>query len=157
MSEDTDRLDQQVRHFVYTYFVEQTRPPTTGETAGHLNIDPDDAAAAYRRLDRKHAFFLEPGTLDIRMANPLSAVPTDYRVFVDERPQWANCAWDAFGVAAMLHADVRVDALYAESREPVTFRIENEQIHDLAGIIHYCSAQGTTSLVLVGECAFSPF
>lgn len=37
---------------------------------------------------------------------PFSAVPTEFRVLVGDRAMWANCAWDAFGVAAALDADV---------------------------------------------------
>ena len=36
------------------------------------------------------------------MAMPFSALPTAFRVVVGERSVWANCAWDAFGIAAAL-------------------------------------------------------
>ena len=40
------------------------------------------------------------------MAMPFSAVPTAFRVVVGDRSVWANCAWDAFGIAAALEDDV---------------------------------------------------
>jgi hypothetical protein len=33
-------------------------------------------------------------------------MPTDFRVIAGDVTVWANCAWDAFGVAAALDRDV---------------------------------------------------
>jgi hypothetical protein len=44
------------------------------------------------------------------MANPFSAVPTPFVVNAGSRSWYANCIWDAMGVAAMLGADVELDA-----------------------------------------------
>src|SRR5579863_9383390 len=97
--------DWRIRLYIYQHLVAHGRPPTTAETARHFAIADDDARLAYHRLHDGHALFLEPGTDTVRMANPLSAVPTPYRVFVDGRPLlWANCAWDSLGIPAMLHA-----------------------------------------------------
>ena len=42
------------------------------------------------------------------MLNPFSAVETPHRVESGGRPWFANCAWDALGIPAALHADGRV-------------------------------------------------
>lgn len=115
--------DWQIRAFVYGFFVENARPPTVAETAQQFEMSNDAARTAYYQLDDAHHIYLEPGTDDIRMANPLSAVVTDYRVQVNNQWLYANCAWDTLGIAAMCDADVLVEATLPVSRETVTYQI----------------------------------
>ena len=42
----------------------------------------------------------------LRMAHPFSAAPTDFVVTAGERRWYANCAWDALAVMAMLRSAV---------------------------------------------------
>ena len=58
------------------------------------------------------------------MANPFSAVPTDYRVFVGERAHYANCAWDLLGIPAMLGADARIEARHPLTGERLEYAVE---------------------------------
>ena len=53
------------------------------------------------------------------MANPFSAVPTAHRVTAAGRTWYANCAWDAFGVCAALHADGHVSSSCPDCGEPI--------------------------------------
>ena len=105
--------DWGIRLAVYRGFVAGGGPPTHAQVARQLDIPAEEARQAYHRLHRQHALFLEPGTDAVRMANPLSAVPTAYRVHAGGRWLWANCAWDSLGIPAMLHADARIEATYA--------------------------------------------
>ncbi len=52
---------------------------------------------------------LAPGTRSIWMAHPFSAVPTPYRVHSGGVSYWANCAWDALGIAAILERDTHCE------------------------------------------------
>ena len=52
-----------------------------------------------------HVIVLTPGTRSIWMAHPFSAVPTPYSVQCGGTSYWANCAWDALGIAAILGRD----------------------------------------------------
>ena len=69
---DGDALDWTVRSHVYRHILEYERPPTISETATGLGIEPDQARAAYHRLHRRHALFLDPGSDAVRMAHPFS-------------------------------------------------------------------------------------
>lgn len=129
--------DWRIRLHVYEYFVAHGRPPSYAETAAALGMADDVARAAYHRLQEAHALFLEPGTDEVRMANPLSAVPTPYRVTVGKQTLWANCAWDALGIPTMLHADARIDAVFTHSGEATTYGIESGALRDGAGIVHF--------------------
>ncbi len=130
-------FDQTVRWHVYQHFVEHTVPPTVAELATRLNVSADEMQAAYRRLDQSHAFFLQPGTLDIRMANPFSAVPTSFRVHTNNRAYWANCAWDAFGIPAMLGSDAQIEALCADCQEPLQLQVINGQVVGNNEVVHF--------------------
>ena len=121
-------LDWAVRHFVYTFFVENARPPSVTEAAVHFALPEAEARASYQRLNARHHLFLEPGTDTIRLANPLSAVPTRYRVRVQGHDLWANCAWDSLGIPAMLDADATVEARDPLSEAPITYAVHDGQL-----------------------------
>ena len=112
-----DDLDWSVRTAVYSFITEQTRPPTVDEAAALLGVTHERAALAFQRLNQRHALFLEPGTLDVRMAHPFSARPTPFRVHVGTHAYYANCAWDMLGIPAALHADAQIEAIYTDTGE----------------------------------------
>jgi hypothetical protein len=107
-----------VRAFVYQHFAETARPPTAAETAARFGLDEASAAVVYAELHRRHALLLDAETGLIRMANPFSGVPTDYRVHARGRVYFANCAWDALGIPAALGAPAQVEAACAQTGEP---------------------------------------
>jgi len=82
----------QIRHFVYNHFADTTLPPSVDETAAHFNITTEEASKYYKELHNRHTLFLEPETLTIRMANPFSGIPTDFKVHADGKTYYANCA-----------------------------------------------------------------
>lgn len=129
--------DWEVRLAVYHRFVATGQPPASSEIARHLGLSADEARQAYLRLHAHHALFLEPGSDTIRMANPLSAVPTAYRVSVDGRRLWANCAWDALGIPAMLHVDARIEARPASSGDPMEYAIVSVALKPAPGVVHF--------------------
>ena len=114
-----------VRAFVYQHLTDTTHPPSVGETAAHFNISTEEAGEIYRELHNRHAFFLEPGTLTVRMANPFSGIPTDFKVHANGKTYFANCAWDMLGIPAALHCDAVIDAVCTESGEKVEIEIQN--------------------------------
>jgi hypothetical protein len=123
-----DSLLWQARHFVYNHFADTTRPPSVEDTALHFNISTEEASALYKELHNRHALFLEPETLTIRMANPFSGIPTDFRVQANGNTYYANCAWDMLGIPAALHSDAVIEAVCTESNETVQLEVKNGQI-----------------------------
>jgi hypothetical protein len=126
-----------VRTFVYQHFARTATPPTLDAVAQHFHLTPVQVEQIYLELDRIHAFFLEPGSLDIRIANPFSALPTGFRVESEGVHYWANCGWDSLGVAAALHADARIEAACAYSRDPLFMTIEDGQLAETDAVIHF--------------------
>lgn len=129
--------DLAVRTFVYQHFVQTARPPTVAETAVYFHIPANQIEESYQRLHDNHFFFLEPGTLDIRMANPFSALPTKFRVQVGPVAYWANCAWDMLGIPAALHQDAVIEAGYEDGGETAVLTITNGQLQHSGGVIHF--------------------
>jgi hypothetical protein len=133
---DSQLFDWTVRNAVYATILERTVPPTADEIATALGVSPDDVRSAYERLDDRHALFLTPGTHDVRMAHPFSGVPTAFRVEASDRTYWANCAWDALGIPAALHADARIEAPLGES-ESIRFSIDAGRVQGWHGVVHF--------------------
>ncbi len=130
----------QIRHFVYNHFADTTRPPSVDETAHHFNISIEEASALYKELHNRHAFFLEPNSLTVRMANPFSGIPTDFKVHANGKTYSANCAWDMLGIPAALQCDAVIDTVCTESNESVQLEVRNGQLTD---------SQSTNSQLLI--------
>jgi Alkylmercury lyase len=135
--DNNDSLLWQVRHFVYSHFADTTRPPSLDETAHHFNITVDEASELYNELNNRHAFFLEPGTLTIRMAWPFSAVPTNFKVHANGKTYYANCAWDMIGIPVVLQSDAFIEAICTESNDSVQLEIKNGQVTNSDLLIHF--------------------
>ena len=73
---------------------------------------------------------------DHEPANPFSAVPTAYRVLAQDRWWYANCAWDAFGVCAALHADGRIETSCADCGESIAIDVHDQQPADRSVLFH---------------------
>ena len=127
----------QVRHFIYNHFAETTRPPSVEDTAAHFNISTKEAGALYQELHDCHALFLEPGTLTVRMANPFSAVPTDFEVHANGRTYFANCAWDMLGIPAALHSDAVIEAGCTESNDSVRLEVKDGRVTSHELLVHF--------------------
>ncbi len=127
--------DWDIRLSIYQHFVEHGTPPTFSQTARHFVISDQAAREAYHRLNAGHAIFLEPGTDMIRMANPLSAVPTACQVQVNGKRLYANCAWDSLGIPAMLKIDVHIQATLPDSTETIAYAITDGELSADSGLV----------------------
>jgi len=132
-----DSLLWQVRHFVYNHFVDTTLPPSVDKTAAHFNISTEEAGEYYKELHNRHAFFLEPETLTISMANPFSGIPTEFNVHANGKTYYANCAWDMLGVPTLLQCDAVMDAKFTESNESIQLEVKNGQVTNSELLIHF--------------------
>lgn len=133
-----DSFVWQVRAFVYAHFVDTTHAPRVDDIAAHFGIKAQYAAEVLRTLHDKHALFLEPGTTQIRIANPFSAIPTAYHVTTGGKTYTANCAWDSFGIVAALHqTDAEIYSVCTGSGAPIHLRIANDQVVSQQELVHF--------------------
>jgi hypothetical protein len=86
----------------------------------------EDVEQAFQRLYEKRLLVLEPGSPSrIRMAPPFSGIETQHRVKIEEKVYFANCAWDAFGIAAALKRDADIESTCADCDAPLMFQIRD--------------------------------
>ena len=131
-----DAQDLALRNLTYAKVVELGRAPTATELAAAAGGEPDEVVAGWRRLHEQHALVLNPATAEIRMANPFSAVPTAYRVQAAGRWWYANCAWDAFGICAALHADGQIETSCPDCGEPLSIAVRHQKPDDESTLFH---------------------
>jgi hypothetical protein len=133
-----DDFDWEVRAAIYAFVVATGRPPSVAELASRLGRPEERVALAFVRLHARHAIFLEPGALAIRMAHPFSGVPTRFRVSAAGRTYWANCAWDMLGIPAALYADGVIHAQFADAPDdPVTLHVRGDHIDEHGEVVHF--------------------
>jgi hypothetical protein len=100
-------------------------PPRAEVIATSLASTTEAVFDALRRLSGRRLLALAPGTGEIVMAPPFSAVPTPFEVSSVSTRYFANCAWDALGISAALHKDVAIRTSCACCGEPILLRIES--------------------------------
>lgn len=131
-----DPLEQAVRLGVYDHFIRTGAPPTRAMLSAELGVRLGEVGDAFRRLAAQHVLVLERGGREIRMAAPFSAVPTGFRVNAGGAPCWANCAWDALGIPALLERDADIGASCGDCGLPVTLRVRKGRLLDQEGVVH---------------------
>jgi hypothetical protein len=130
-------LDTDIRLTLYERFVDEGEPPTAAEVAEALAIPVEEAEDGFRRLEAAHVIVLAPGTLNVWMANPLSAVPTAFRVRTERGDFWGNCIWDGLGVVSMLGRSGTLETSCPDCLEPLRFEIDDGQLVEAGGIAHF--------------------
>lgn len=125
--------DWDIRLYVYQTLAEGGRAPDADALALQFGMAPSDAQKALQRLHDAHALVLRARSSDILMANPLSALPTDYRVRVGDSALYANCAWGAFGIPAMLSADARIQARHPLTGAGIELAVEGDRLSGCRG------------------------
>ncbi len=132
-----DKTIWDIRAFVYQHFADTTRAPSVDETAARFALTHEEAASAYDELHNRHAFFLNPGTHGILMANPFSNIETAFRVHANGKAYFANCAWDSLGIPATLHCDADVEAVCSQSGEPIALQVRDGRVSESDVLIHF--------------------
>jgi hypothetical protein len=122
----SDELDTEVKLAVYEMIAETGRVPSSLEVSRKIDIDQAEVLSAFGRLHAKRILLPEPGDPSrIRMAPPFSGVPTAFPVEANGKHYFANCVWDAYGIAAALHSDAISHASDGHTGEPLTLEVKN--------------------------------
>lgn len=131
-------FDTAVKLNIYETIARTTQAPTSADVARVLNTSPGEVEAAWERLHRKRLLVPEPDNPSrIRMAPPFSGVETAFRVNVQGKSYYANCVWDALGIAAALQRDAIIDACDGQSGEPMKLEVRHGQPVPQACVIHF--------------------
>jgi len=123
---------------IYQTIAATTNAPTSAQVAAALNSTVAKVEAAFQHLDQKRLLVLEPGTSShIRMAPPFSSIETPHVVKIDGKSYYANCAWDALGVAAALHRDADIESVCGDCGQPMSFQVRNGRPLPQDCVIHF--------------------
>jgi hypothetical protein len=126
-----------VRLYIYSKIVETSAAPTAAETACALGRTVEDIETAYQQLADAKMLVLRPGSHTIWMAMPFSNMQTPFTVISGGRAYYANCAWDAFGIAVVLGGDARIFTTCADCGAALERKICNGAVVDPRGLVHF--------------------
>jgi len=118
-----DDFDLAVRLEIYRHFAATGARPAVEQIAARAGAGPAAVRESYRRLQGRRMLVLEADGASIRMAPPFSGVPTMHVVESARVSYFANCAWDAFGIAAALQRPSTVRSRCARSAEPLVLEL----------------------------------
>jgi len=121
-----DDFDTSVKLAIYRITAETGVVPSARLVAEDTQAGEADVLGAFERLHARRLLVPEPNDpTRIRMAPPFSGIPTDFPVDANGRRYYANCVWDAYGIAAALHSDAIIPAHDAHTGEPLTLEVES--------------------------------
>jgi len=118
-------FDSSVRLAIQRAFIDGRPTPTPMSIARDVGAGVAEVSAAFDRLADGRVIVLTAGTRDIMMSAPFAAKPTDFTVTVAGRAHYANCIWDALGVAAMMNADADVGTRCGDCELPLAITVRN--------------------------------
>lgn len=97
----------------------------------------DDVRTSLERLAAGRMLVLKLATHEIWMANPLSAVPTSFRVTTPRGSWWGNCIWDALGIPAMLDTAATIETACPDCEAPRTRHVRDGSLVAAGGVVHF--------------------
>jgi Alkylmercury lyase len=131
-------FDTTVKLNIYQTIAVTTRTPDVAAVAAALDASVAEVQAAFQRLYQKRLLVQEPGDPGkIRMAPPFSGIKTQHAVIAGGKTYYANCAWDAFGVAAALHQDADIESLCPDCGEGLFFQVRDAMPRPQACAVHF--------------------
>ena len=119
-------FDVRVKLAIYETFAGTGGAPTTAQVAEALGSRTEEVSDAFRRLAAVRLLALDPDTSEIVMAPPFAAAPTPFSVTCEGRSYFANCVWDALGIAAALGKDIQVASSCGCCRQRMALAIRND-------------------------------
>jgi hypothetical protein len=130
-------LDRQIRAQVYDDAMQSGLLPSIMEIAARQARAVEDVRASLQRLAAGHILVLQKETGEILMANPISAVPTPFRVNAGQHEYYGNCIWDAMGIPAMLKQDAFIQASCSCCGTAMSLEIKGGSLQPASGLAHF--------------------
>lgn len=130
-------LDASLRRTIYDACLTRGVVLSIAELSVATAAPSADVRAALARLASSRVIVLQPGSGEILMAPPFSAVPTPFRVETSHHAVYANCAWDAFGVPIMLREPARVEAACGCCGEAIQLPVSPDGPPSADGVMHF--------------------
>jgi hypothetical protein len=127
-----------VRVEIYRSFLDEGRAPMPYEVAARLRMPVEEVKTALEELHQTGVIALAPGTHNVWLAHPFSAMDAPFRVQAKGRRWDAICVWDAFGVLALMDADGTVSTACPDCGEDLSVEISGGRVTSAdADVVHY--------------------
>ena len=139
VASNTEAQDRAVRLHVFRHAAETADVPQPDEVAAALGRPLLEVEEALRRLAAARLLILAPGTVNVWLAPPFCAVPTDFRVSAAGRTYWGICIWDALGISAALHADATIMARCGDCGDELVLELRDGRLDRGDGIVHFAT------------------
>ncbi|MGH2807151.1 MAG: organomercurial lyase [Actinomycetota bacterium] len=133
----SETLDRDVRAAIYRRFVDAGTAPSPGEIATELGVALPEVTTSLTRLADAHVITMALGGSYIWMANPFSALPTNFVVRATGTSWWGNCIWDALGILAALRTEGSVSTWCPDCGDALEVRIEGGRASSEADTVHF--------------------
>ncbi len=118
--------DTKIKLAIYAFIAETGRVPNSSELSRKIDTEENEILEGFKTLHAKRLLLPEPGDpARIRMAPPFSGIPTKFPVEANGKQYYANCVWDAYGIAAALHCDAICHAADGHTAERLVLEIKN--------------------------------
>lgn len=125
-----------LRAEIYQCLAATTVAPSPSELAAWSGRPQAEIMAMLDDLEAHHHLALLPDRSGVWMAHPFSAIPTAFAVETERGRYYANCAWDALGIPAVLGVDGWTRTQCAATREAVSFGVEDGTRVGDDGVVH---------------------
>lgn len=129
--------NSQVHYHILRHFVDSGHAPSIADLALALHATPGDMKSALVALQEYHGVVLHPGTSEIWTAHPFSAAPTNFWVTAPTGAWWANCAWCAMGVVALVGGTATVTTTLGAESKQVTVRVIDGVLQPCDLYVHF--------------------
>jgi len=131
-------FETSVKLNIYETIARTTKMPTSTDVASAIGSSVAEVEQAFQRLYEKRLLVLEPGSSShVHMAPPFSGIETQHRVDIEDKVYFANCAWDAFGIAAALKRDADIESTCPDCGEPLIFQIRDGKPLPQECVVHF--------------------
>lgn len=131
-------LDSSIRHAINKHAVDAGFAPDTAILARMTHSTVEEVERALDRLAANRGLVLHPNSHRIWVAHPFSFAPTSFWVSSAERSWWANCAWCALGIAAMLdEGETTISSRHGAEGDPVEIHVSGRAIREPDVLVHF--------------------
>jgi Alkylmercury lyase len=125
-------FDRQVRAQIYRLLAGGAPTVDASVLADSRGWDTPEVEASLGRLAEGHVIALLDGSTRVWMAHPFSGIETSYQAVVADQSWYANCAWDALAILALLgDGEARATGAAGE----LVWKVEDGQVSP-RGIVH---------------------
>ena len=133
---DESIFEKRVRAEIYEITMREGTPPLAARVAEAIQAPVRTILGAFASLAERHMLVVQPGSGEILMAGPYSAVPTPFRVVASEWKAYGNCMWDALGIAAMSGSDADIDTSCGDCGAAMHVNVRGDRVEG-DGVIHF--------------------